>query len=155
MDAIANFFTPPLIWFLIGLLLVLLEFIIPGVIVIFFGFGAWVTMILVWIFKFGINMQILVCLVSSLVLLVVLRKKLKTTFVGRSESGSDDKVDDVIGKKVKVTSKISIDDPGKILLNGVQWNAEADVDIEEGAIVEILSKNNLTFKVKPKEYEND
>jgi hypothetical protein len=34
-------FNPTLLWFLLGLALILLEFVVPGVILVFFGIGAW------------------------------------------------------------------------------------------------------------------
>jgi len=40
---LAFFFNPTLIWFFIGLVLLIAEFSVPGVILVFFGIGAWVT----------------------------------------------------------------------------------------------------------------
>jgi membrane protein implicated in regulation of membrane protease activity len=152
----SSFFSPELIWFIIGLAFILLEFLIPGVIIIFFGIGAWVTALFMLFGDFAINTQLIVFLVSSLVLLVVLRKKVQKIFVGKSEPGVDD-VDDIIGKKVKVIAKITPDSSGKVMFNGSNWNAEADAEIPEETIVEIVAKNNLTLKVKPinEEKNND
>lgn len=36
------------IWFVIGLSLFLLEFIFPGLVLIFFGVGAWITAIIAY-----------------------------------------------------------------------------------------------------------
>lgn len=149
METINNFFSPQLIWFLIGLVLAILEFFIPGVIVIFFGFGAWVTALLVWIFDFGLNTQLVIFLVSSLVLLLVLRRKMKSIFVGQSEDDALDDLDELIGKKVKVTEAINTNESGTVLLNGTSWKAEAEEAIAIDEIVEITEKNNLTLKVKP------
>ena len=43
MDWLKEFLKPELIWFLIGLVLLLMEFAIPGLVVLFFGIGAWVV----------------------------------------------------------------------------------------------------------------
>jgi len=150
-----SFLSPTLIWFIIGLVFILLEFIIPGVIVIFFGVGAWINSLLLLIMDFGVNTQLVIFLVTSIVCLVILRKKVQSIFVGKTEETTGDDVDNIIGKKVKVVEKISPDVPGKVLLNGTQWKAEADEEISEETIVEIISKNNLTLKVKTKESEND
>ena len=40
--------TPELIWVLLGISLILAEFVLPGLIVIFFGFGALVVGLLLW-----------------------------------------------------------------------------------------------------------
>jgi len=49
---------------------------------------------------------------------------------------------------VKVISFISPNFKGKVELHGTNWNATADEDINEGEIVEIISKDNLTLTVK-------
>ena len=41
-------FNPVLIWFLIGLALVLSEFMLPGIILVFFGLGAWAVCLTTW-----------------------------------------------------------------------------------------------------------
>ena len=45
LDAIKEFLTPEIIWFLVGLVLLILEFAMPGLIIGFFGVGAWVVAI--------------------------------------------------------------------------------------------------------------
>jgi membrane protein implicated in regulation of membrane protease activity len=34
---------PAMVWFLIGLILIVSEFAVPGLVIIFFGLGAWVA----------------------------------------------------------------------------------------------------------------
>lgn len=34
---------PAMVWFLIGLVLIVSEFAVPGLVIIFFGLGAWAT----------------------------------------------------------------------------------------------------------------
>ena len=41
--------SPEIIWFVIGFVLILVEFAIPGLIVIFFGLGAWVVSFTCWL----------------------------------------------------------------------------------------------------------
>ncbi len=149
MDALQNLISPQLVWFLIGLVFILLEFLIPGVIIIFFGIGAWITSVTLLFFNFGINVQLVIFLIGSMVFLVILRKKVQNIFVGKSEGNIDEEIDGIIGKKVKVTHKITPDEAGRVLLNGTNWRAESVVEIESDHIVEIIDKNNLTLIVKP------
>ncbi|MFP4546863.1 MAG: NfeD family protein [Fidelibacterota bacterium] len=149
MESLQTFISPGLIWFLIGLVFILLEFIIPGVIIIFFGVGAWVTALALLFFNFGINTQLVIFLVASLVFLVVLRNKVQSIFVGKSEGNINEEIDGIIGQKVKVTRKITPNEAGKVLLNGTSWRAESVAKIEVDSIVEIIDKNNLTLIVKP------
>ena len=43
MDFLRDFAQPEVIWFLIGLVLLFAEMMIPGLIIAFFAFGAWVV----------------------------------------------------------------------------------------------------------------
>ena len=71
---------PVLIWFLAGLVLVLLEFAAPGVIIVFFGLGAWIAAVTTWVgLTDGLTSQLLTAGVSSVVLLAVLRRWLRAT----------------------------------------------------------------------------
>ena len=45
-----DWLTPELIWFLIGLVLIILEFGIPGVVTVFFGIGAWLVSFVMFVF---------------------------------------------------------------------------------------------------------
>ena len=81
MDILSD---PAVIWFLVGLGLLLLELILPGLMILFFGTGAWVTALACVIFEPSLNWQILIFLVASLLGLVLLRKYLKKRFFGLS-----------------------------------------------------------------------
>ena len=66
-------FNPVLIWFLVGLALILSEFMVPGVILVFFGMGAWITAIGAWVgFAPDTSSQLLIFAISSVILLVLL-----------------------------------------------------------------------------------
>ena len=54
-----------------------------------------------------------------------------------------------IGERAVVIEKIMIKSPGKVELHGTNWIAVADQEIEQGTVVEIVSKDNITLKVKP------
>ena len=43
MEIDGTLFTAEVIWFLIGVGLLLLELVAPGLIFVFFGIGAWIT----------------------------------------------------------------------------------------------------------------
>ena len=52
----------PLIWFILGLVLLLGEFVMPGLVIFFFGIGAWVVAILTIFFDISINLQLIIYL---------------------------------------------------------------------------------------------
>jgi len=150
MDFLKYFTEPWGWWALIGLGLILAEFMLPGLIIIFFGLGALLVALVCVFADISLNMQLLIFLISSIVMLVSLRRWLKTIFVGKKkgQAGSET-VCDFVGERAVVKNKIQPDLPGKVVLHGTNWSAEADVAIEEGAAVRIVGQRNITLKVEP------
>ncbi|MDA3864776.1 MAG: NfeD family protein [Deltaproteobacteria bacterium] len=144
-----NFLDPILIWFLAGLFLILAEFVIPGVIIIFFGIGAWITTILLWLFGFGINLQLFIFISTSLILLLVLRKWLKNIFHGQEEVNlkPGENMEDIMGKEVMVTEDFH-QGRGKVKFRGAEWDARSEKDLKKGTWAKIIDKESITFIVE-------
>ena len=145
-----DWLTPELLWFLIGLILILLEFGIPGVITVFFGIGAWLVALLCLLFNIPLNLQIIVFIIGSIIPLILLRKWFKQLLDGRSIVGPVDldELEEFLGKKVIVTEEITPDRRGRVEFRGSTWKAEAYEKIAVGTTVEIVDKNNITLIVK-------
>jgi membrane protein implicated in regulation of membrane protease activity len=150
MDAIKDLLKPELIWFLVGLVLLVLEFVMPGLIVGFFGIGAWIVAIVCLMTEIGINTQLIIFIVASVLSLLILRKWLKGVFLGHTESKQDLKhnLEEFVGQRAVVKEKIVPRLGGKVEFHGSNWEAQADDQIEPGTIVEIVGKDNITLKVK-------
>lgn len=150
MDTLKDFLKPELIWFLIGLLLLLLEFILPGLIVAFFGVGAWVVALVCLFIDIPLNAQLLIFIVSSVLSLLLLRKWLKGIFMGHVVSKQDVKenLEEFVGQRAVVKERIVPNGRGKVEFRGTDWQAEADEEIAEGTAVKIIGKENITLKVK-------
>ena len=153
LDAIKDFLKPELIWFLVGLVLLVFEFIMPGLIIGFFGVGAWIVAIICLLSAYvtgSINTQLIIFIIASVLSLLLLRKWLKGIFIGHVKSKQDmtEDLNEFIGERVVVKEKITPKAGGKVELHGTNWIAEADEEIAEGTVVEIISKDNLTLKVK-------
>jgi inner membrane protein len=142
-----------LLWFLVGLAFVLMELIMPGFVVIFFGVGAWIVAIGIWAgILESFTSQLFVFLVASLLSLVLFRKQGKKYFEGKVTGRllKDQEVDDVKGEKAIVVASITPNAVGgKVEFHGTMWEAESDVPIEKGKVVEIVGRVNLVLKVKP------
>ena len=143
-------FTNPLfIWALLGLVLVLAEFFVPGLVVIFFGAGALVTAIISAILpgvRGSMVLQIVIWLATSGLCLGLLRKYLSKVFRGRmiTEAGEDD----VVGKAAEVVEVITPDKPGRVRFEGTTWAAESYTEtFNPGDRVEILKQENITLIV--------
>ena len=150
MDTLNEWVKPPVVWFVVGVILLLLEFASPGVIMLFFGIGAWLVAVLCLMLDLSINMQLFLFILSSLFLLISLRKWFKTLFQGRFESNEagEEVLKEFVGKKAVVTREITATG-GKVEFQGSHWGAEAGTVIPQGAAVEIVGRNNITLIVKP------
>lgn len=140
----------PIIWFLLGLVLILSELMLPGVVLLFFGIGAWLAATLLWLGVIdSLAMSLAVFTVTSVLSLLLLRKYVVRTFKGR-KSGEDNvnEEQEFIGKLATVLETIDPNrEGGKIEFRGVQWNATAEEVIEKGVSVRIASRENLTVRV--------
>jgi membrane protein implicated in regulation of membrane protease activity len=145
--------SPSLIWFLLGVVFLILELVVPGFILVFFTAGCWITGLAVWLMDIGLTFQISIFIVSSLVLLFTLRKYARKTFKGTTVEDVDEQhADSKIGKTAVVTKAIAPNIPGEIKVMGSFWRAISDLEIEEGKSVLVESQESedgLTFKVKP------
>jgi len=150
MDTIKDFLRPEIIWFLVGLALLIMEFILPGLIIAFFGIGAWVVAIVCLITDIGINTQLIIFIVASVLSLLCLRKWLKGVFLGHTVSRQNlkENLEEFIGQKAVVKEKITPKAGGKVEFHGTNWEAEADEEIAAETVVEIIGKENITLKVK-------
>lgn len=140
--------TTPVIWFLIGLVLLLLELVLPGLIVIFFGVGAWIVAIAVLIFPdMGLTTQLWIFAISSVAGLLLLRKFLKNKFFKDDGSNAGSLEEEFIGKTGIAETDLQVGKIGKISFKGTQWSAISDCDIEKGQIVKIIEKESITLKI--------
>lgn len=140
---------PGLLWFIAGLVLLLTELFAPSLILMFFGLGAWIVTALYLLFNIGLPTQLIVFAVSSIVLLVFLRKKLKPVFLGyvSSKQNSGQNMDDFFEKEAIVVARIEPGKPGKVEFNGVAWDAVSDSIIDVDSRVKIIDRSGLKLKV--------
>jgi membrane protein implicated in regulation of membrane protease activity len=139
---------PQVLWFLFGSLLIIVELALPGILLVFFGVGAWVTALTTWIgLTPGLPAQNIVFCSCSLVLLFLLRNRLKTIFVGNT---TNDKIEDeYTGKEVLALSDIS-DSHGKVEIKGTEWNARSESLIPSASLVIVERREGLTLHVRPR-----
>ena len=146
MDILSD---PAVIWFLVGLGLLLLELILPGLVILFFGIGAWVTALVCAIADINLNWQIFIFLAASLLGLVLLRKYLKKRFFSKTDKETQDQLEEFIGRKARAVDEFK-DGAGKVEFKGTRWTARSDEPVSRGQWVTIQSKDSLTLNVKPK-----
>jgi inner membrane protein len=144
------FSRPELIWFFIGLLLFLAELVLPGFVIFFFGAGAWITALVCLIAHPGVNLQILIFAVTSVILLIALRNMIQKRFFYRDEGRSQEVEDEFTGKEAVAVTDIEPDKQGKVEFKGTTWKAQSDVPVRKGQIVIIKEKTDFKLNVEPK-----
>ena len=148
---VTNVFSrPELFWFILGLGLFLLELVMPGFIIFFFGLGAWVTALICLIGHPGINLQIIIFALTSTLLLVALRKIIQNKFLNSKRTRSDDVEDEFTGKEAIAMVDFGGLEQGKVEFKGTTWTAESTSEIKDGQRVVIIEKDSFKLIVEPK-----
>lgn len=139
--------SPAAVWVLIGVLLILSEFALPGIIAVFFGVAAILVGLLLFLgVPLSLNAQLILFGVLAVALLVVARSRVKAWFQGRSEA-MDDGVE-VIPPGTSVTAVNDfVDGRGLVTHRGAHWNAEADEPVSGGQRLWILGRHGLVLRV--------
>ena len=144
-------FSPAFWWAIVGIGLMLCEFVMPGLILFFFGIGALITALLVWLFPMSLTVQLAIFAVASLVALFGLRRLLKPIFTGRESDVSEGLLSEgMTGQEAKVCEEITPEVFGRVILNGTAWKAESDEHLEVDRAVVVVGQKSLTLIVKGK-----
>jgi membrane protein implicated in regulation of membrane protease activity len=142
---------PEVIWTILGLFFIFIEFFIPGLVIAFFGIGALVTALTTWIgITPSLSLQLIVFIVSSILSLILLRRLLKRTFLGKEQEETFDRNFNIeIGKIIPVIEFIQPGEVGgKVRYQGANWSATASEPIAPGESVEIVGIDGLTLIVE-------
>jgi len=134
-------------WLIAGIALMLMELMTPGFVVFFFGLAAATVSLCMWVFpRFGAYWQLAAFSAFSVFYLVVLRRYVKSVFMGDVESNAV--ADDLVGRVGKVTELIRPEVPGRVQVRDAEWTAVASVRIEPGDEVKVTAHDNLTVTVE-------
>ncbi|UTC68116.1 MULTISPECIES: NfeD family protein [unclassified Treponema] len=138
------------IWLLAGVLCIGLELIIPGLVIIFFGFGAVFTSALTLIpfINEALWLQIIIFIICSVLSLVFLRKKFTPIFKG-TVFYPDKKSDKYIEELADVVETVFHNKEGRIKYKGTTWSARSlSGEIPQGEVVRVLRREGLTYIVE-------
>lgn len=144
------FSRPEIFWFLLGLVLFLLELATPGFFIFFFGLGAWVTALVCLTLSPGTNLQILIFAAVSVLSLLGLRKAIQKKFFYTRGTQSEDVEDEFTGKEAIAKTDFGGDKHGKVEFKGTTWTAESESEIRKGQRVIITGKDSFKLLVQPK-----
>jgi len=131
------------IWFIVGAILIALEVFAPGMVIIWFGFGALVAG-LVALLGGGIVLQIIVFIIISVVSVLIAKKLLKK----KEKAGRKVGAERLIGKKGRVLVDIAPGEFGRVKVESEEWLAGADekIPVDSWIIVEKLDGAHLYVK---------
>lgn len=141
-----------LLWFILGFAFLLLELATPAFIALFFGIGAWATSLTTFLaLTPRFDLQIVLFVSVSLLTLLLFRKKSRRS---RGKIGPKHEeahtIDTMVGSRGTALEEIGASG-GRVEVFGTAWQAVSDESIKKGSVVEVVSRDNLTLKVKIKE----
>ena len=138
-------------WIVAGVVLMVLELIVPGMVLVFLGAGALTVALLVWL---GLIQSWVVSITTwfilSLVFLLVLRGFFQRLMSGDTEKQSTDEDLDAFGEDVEVVEAIAPDRQGRIRYRGTTWEAACyEGTLEVGSTARIVYREDLVWVVEP------
>jgi len=143
---------PALYWLIIGVMLFILELVLPGFVLFFFAAGAMLTALVAWLAPTtSIAVQLGLFIVASLGTLLSLRGVIQKRFfasVPRTEGEDVDRQMVVPGDRGVVCNTIIPPAEGRIKYSGSSWRATADERIEEGEIIAVVRQKGLVIHVE-------
>ena len=143
-----SFTNPAVLWFIVGFVIFLLEFAIPGFILFFFAIGAWVVALALLVFDLSLNTQLLLFLGSSILSILLFRKWVKKIIWSRKQSTELE--DEFLGKFGIAETPIAPGLDGKVDFKGTSWNARSEDVIQKGEWVTIVGNESILLIVKLK-----
>ncbi len=136
------------IWFIVALVLGILELITTNLVSIWFVISALMSMV-VSLFTDSLIIQIGVFTIVGILLMPISKKIYKKIKSNNTKTN----IDRIIGMKGIVTEDITKDNIGEVKVDGKIWSAYSDMDISKGEPVKILSINSVKIQVKKWEDE--
>lgn len=124
-------------WLVAAGVLIVIEMITLGLTSIWFAGGCLAGFVAA-LFGADIIVQMIICLLVSIVLLIFTRPVAEKYF---NHSRTKTNVDELVGMTGKVLEEIdNKNERGKILLNGMEWTARGETDVEIPVDAEVVVK---------------
>ncbi len=139
------------IWLACGILLILSEFVIPSAVVIFFGFSALIVSFVRWIGLINsLTVSFGLWIITSLVLVVALRRVVKRLFPADISFQSIEEDSDAYGTVVNVIAPVNeYNSNGRIRYQGTSWPAMTNEgSIPAGKKAKLICRNNIAWVVE-------
>ncbi len=139
------------LWLGSGIFLMAIEFLIPGLVMVFVGLGALTVALGMHLgYIDEIVQQFITFFISSIIYLLTLRFLVLRFVPSVTRKENIDEDEEVIGSIVELVADIYSGEFGRVEHSGSTWQARAEGDqtILKGEQVKIIGRDNITWIVK-------
>jgi len=146
------FLNPVTIWLLVGLLLSLLELVVPGTYLIWFGFSAFAMSVLVFTVTLDITAQLfwfaLFSSVFAVIGLFAYRYIFKRTQTPKEYQNLNDSAQQLVGRKVTIAEEVE-DNQTKVKIGDSFWLAYTEKPLKKGDTAKVVGvKDSLILIIE-------
>lgn len=137
------------LWIIAGIVMVVLEFLIPGGIISFVGLSAIIVGVGIY-FKIidSVASAFITWFITSLILLLTLRSVFMKYFEGDSVVQDVDEDKDSIGAIVEVIEEVEPYKEGRVRYRETTWIARSDEHFDIGAKARIINREGNIYIIK-------
>ena len=139
------------IWLGSGIFLMAIEFLVPGLVMVFVGLGALTVALGMQLgYIDEIPQQFTTFFISSIIYLLTLRFLVLRFVPSVTRKENIDEDEEVIGSIVELVEDINSGEFGRVEHSGSSWQARAEGDqtILKGEQVKIIGRENITWIVQ-------
>ena len=133
-------------WLVLGIALIILEWIVPGFVLFFFGLSALAISLITYFIVLPLWIEIFLFVLFSLILTLTLRQKFLTLFLGDAKHNLDKSI-----FKGKLCVALEDNTPNqlfKVEFKGANGKALSTKAIQKGAQLLIVDQDNITLIVE-------
>ena len=139
------------IWLGSGIFLMAIEFLVPGLVMVFVGLGALTVALGMQLgYIDEIPQQFTTFFISSIIYLLTLRFLVLRFVPSVTRKENIDEDEEVMGSIVEIVADITSGELGRVEHSGSSWQARAEGDqtILKGEQVKIIGRDNITWIVQ-------
>ena len=139
------------LWLGSGIFLMAIEFLVPGLVMVFVGLGALTVALGMHLgYIDEIPQQFITFFISSIIYLLTLRFLVLRFVPSVTRKENIDEDEEVMGSIVEIVADINSGEFGRVEHSGSSWQARAEGDqtILKGEQVKIIGRDNITWIVQ-------
>jgi membrane protein implicated in regulation of membrane protease activity len=136
--------TPTNLWFISGVILIILEMFTPGFFLASLSVGTFLAALIAWLGG-SETWQLVGFIVGGTASLLALRPIIKRYF---EASGTSTNADALMGRVSKVEQTVRAGDRASIRIDGDTWEMECDQDLKSGDRVQVVARQSIILIVK-------